>query len=234
MSNEPRPNENEPRISEADVKRILERAIQLDTVRTTEVTLAELRRVADEVGISPVALMQAFEENQLGKTSGPPLARPIEPSSTGWLNRARRLLRPVWLASAASMLGLFTAWSGVEELMLSTFFLTIVGSVILAIMHRLRRSDAVLSAEAGIATAEQLHDARHQGWRFQLDLLAIWVPWSILNGLAEEEILLVGSLAWSIAAVVGMGIVLLLNPKPKLPTADIRSGAPRGPEAAVS
>jgi hypothetical protein len=234
MSNEPRPNENEPRLSEADVKRILERAIQLDTVRTTEVTLAELRRVADEVGISPVALMQAFEENQLGKTSAPPLARAIEPLATGWLNRTRRLLRPMWLAGTATVFGLFTAAMGADEAALATFFLTIAGSAVLAIMHRLRRSDAVLSAEAGIATAEQVQDARHQGWRFQLDLLAIWVPWTILNGLAEEEILLVGSLSWSIAAVVGMGIVLLLNPKPKLPTADVRSGARGDPAAAVS
>src|SRR5688572_2343690 len=122
MSNESRPNENESRISEADVKRILERAIQLDTVRTTEVTLAELRRVADEVGISPVALMQAFEENRLAKTSGPSLAKAIEPMSTGWLNRARRLLRPVWLAGTATVLGFFTAVTGAEEAALATFF----------------------------------------------------------------------------------------------------------------
>jgi hypothetical protein len=234
MSSEPRPNENEPRLSEADVRRILERAIQLDTARTTQVTLAELRRVADEVGISPVALMQAFEENQLGKASGPTLARTIEPLGTGWLKRARRLFRPVWLAGTATVLGLVTAAFGAEEGAVATLIMTIVGSLVLAVMHRLRRSDAVEAAEAGIATPEQLHDARHQGWALQLDLLAIWMPWTLLNGLAEDEIFIIGSLAWAIAALVGMGIVVLVNPKPKLPTADIRSRAPGGPEAAVS
>jgi hypothetical protein len=233
MSDEPRPNENEPRLTEADVRRILDRAIQLDTARTTQVTLAELRRVAEEVGISPVALMQAFEENQLGKASGPSLARAIEPLSAGWLNRARRLFRPVWLFGTATVLGLFTAAFGAEEPALATFFVTIAGSLVLAVMHRLRRSDAVEAADAGIATAEQLHDARHQGWALQLDLLAMWLPWTILNGLAEDEIFVIGSIAWTIAALVGMGIVLLVNPKPKLSASDIRSRA-GSPEAAVS
>ena len=126
MSNEPKSND-EARLSEADVRRIIERAIQLDSARTNEVTLAELRRVADEVGISPVALMQAFEENQLGKTTSTPLARPIEPSTNSWLSRARRLLRPAWLGSIATLLGLFTASVGAEEAALATFFMTGLG-----------------------------------------------------------------------------------------------------------
>jgi len=234
MANEPKSNDIDARLTDADVKRILERAIQLDSARTNEVTLAELRRVADEVGISSAALMQAFEENQLGKTSPPPLARAIEPLATGWLNRARRMLRPAWLLSTASILGLVTAVTQADGAALVTFVATIAGSLALAIMHRLRRRDAVEAAEAGIATPEQLHDARNQGWALQLDLLAIWAPWSLLNGLIDEEILAIGSLAWAIAAVVGLGIVLLSNPKPKLPTAYTRPGSTGGPEAAVS
>ncbi|MEX2284239.1 MAG: hypothetical protein WEE89_17255 [Gemmatimonadota bacterium] len=61
--------------------------------------------------------------------------------------------------------------------MLATFFMTIAGSLVLAIMYPLRRSDAFEAAANGIATAEQLRDARHQGWRFQLDLLAIRASW---------------------------------------------------------
>src|SRR5687768_1214956 len=132
MSNEPKSND-EARLSEADVRRIIERAIQLDSARTNEVTLAELRRVADEVGISPVALMQAFEENQLGKVGGAPLARPIAPVTSGWLSRARRLLRPAWLGSIATVLGVFTLSVGAEEAALATFFMTIAGSLLLAI-----------------------------------------------------------------------------------------------------
>src|SRR5687768_14178919 len=209
MANEPKSNDIDARLTDADVKRILERAIQLDSARTNEVTLAELRRVADEVGISSAALMQAFEENQLGKTSLPPLARAIEPLASDWLSRARRLLRPAWLVSTASILGLFTAMTGADDTAFASFLATIAGSLVLAVMHRLRRRDAVEAAEAGVATPEQLHDARNQGWALQLDLLAIWLPWSVLNGLAQDELFAIGSLSWAIAAVVGLGIVIL-------------------------
>ena len=56
-----------------------------------------------------------------------------------------------------------------------------------------------------------------------LDLLAIWAPFSILNGLAEAEIFAVGGVAWAIASVLGLGIVVLSNPRPKLPTAEPNS-----------
>ena len=231
MNNDPNANDGEARLSETDVRRILERAIQIDSVRTNEVTLAELRRVADEVGISPVALLQAFEENQLAKAGGTTLTQPVQPVQRGWLSRARRMLRPVWLASVASVLGIITAAGGAEEPALATFFATIAGSLVLAILHRLRRRDAVEAAQAGFASADQLIDARNQGWTFQIDLLAIWAPWSILNGLAEADLFAVGSLAWTVAALIGMGIVVLWNPTPRVHRPDIRSGTP---EAAVS
>ena len=235
MSDDPRPNEKDARLTETDVRRILERAIQLDTVRTNEVSLAELRRVAEEVGISPVALMQAFEEHQLGKRSSPPLATRIEPVASGWVDRARRLLRPVWLGTCASVLGLFSASMGEDEIAVGTFIATIAGSLVLAIMHRLRRRDAVEADAAGMATPEQLHDARNQEWALLLDLSAIWAPWSILHAFDEAEFMAIGGLAWGIAVVVGLGIVVLVNPKPKLQAPDSRAPrTPREPEASFS
>ena len=233
MGNQPESNENESRLSDTDVRSILERAIELDSARTNEVTLADLRRAAEEAGISSVALMQAFEEHRLGKTARPLPARPIEPLETGWLQRARRLLRPAWLGSTATLLGLLTLATGDDGAALGTFFVTIAGSLVLAILHRSRRRDAVEAEAAGIATADQLLDARNQGWAYLIDLVAIWMPWSVFNGLIDEEIAAIGGLSWSIAAVVGLGIVLLSNPKPALPNTRSRTGAP-GPEAAVS
>lgn len=232
MSTQPESNENESRVSETDVRRILERAIQIDSARGNEVTLADLRRAAEEAGISSRALMQAFEEHRLGQTSAPPPARSIEPLQLNWLRRAQRLLRPAWLAGTATVLGVVSVASGGDEIALGTFMLTIAASFMLSILHRLRRRDAVEAEAAGIATPEQLLDARNQGWAYLLDLLAVWGPWSVLNGIIDEEIVLVGGMAWSIAALVGLAIVLISNPRPSLPHTQPR--APREPEAAVS
>ena len=106
------------------------------------------------------------------------------------------------------MLGLFTAAMGAEEAALGTFFLSIATSLVLALLHRARRRE-----DAVIKTRDETADVGKFTRALQLDLLAVWLPWSFLNGLAEEEILIVGGLAWAVAALVGMGIVELLQPK---------------------
>jgi hypothetical protein len=223
MSHESTPN-SELRISETDLRRILDRAIQLDTQRTAELTLAEVRRVADEVGISPVALTQALDEHRLGQINTPMPIRPIEPAATGWLERARRLLRPAWLASLSTVLSFISAMSGAEELAVGTFMLGIGASFVLAIMHRLRRREAVEASEAAVATPAQLHEGRNAGWAFLIDMLALWAPWIVLNGLVEEEIALVGGVAWALVTVVGFGIVAFINPRPKYPVSPVSKG----------
>jgi hypothetical protein len=98
---------------------------------------------------------------------------------------------------------------GAEDAAIGTFFLSIATSLVLALLHRARRrEDAVLGNTRG-ETADVGKFTR----ALQLDLLAVWLPWSFLNGLAEEEILIVGGLAWAVAALVGMGMVELLQPK---------------------
>lgn len=49
-------------LSEQEVQRVIERAIQLDTARGSETTVAELRRVALELNISSAAITQALQE----------------------------------------------------------------------------------------------------------------------------------------------------------------------------
>ena len=206
MSNESKPA-SEVRISEADVRRILDRAIQLDAVRTNDVTLAELQRVADEVGISSGSITQAIEEFRLGVRAPLPASPQVE--VTGWRARLRRFARPLVIGGVSSILGFFTAALGADEAALGTFFLSIAASLVLALMHRFRRREETVVRKSGDETADPGRHTR----ALQLDLLAVWLPWSFLNGLAEEEILIVGGLAWAVAALVGMGIVELLQPK---------------------
>jgi hypothetical protein len=53
---------DERRLSEADARRLLERAIQLDAARSGETSVSELRRVAQELNVSPAAFAEALRE----------------------------------------------------------------------------------------------------------------------------------------------------------------------------
>src|SRR5687768_9889601 len=64
MSSELDPQPEPQRISETDVRRVLERAIQLDAARAGETTVAELHRVAQELNITPASISQALRELQ--------------------------------------------------------------------------------------------------------------------------------------------------------------------------
>jgi len=59
---EKRPMEGEQAFDEGDVAEILERAIKLDGVRDTRVTIGQLREAAMEVGVSPEAFSRALAE----------------------------------------------------------------------------------------------------------------------------------------------------------------------------
>src|SRR5688572_4679667 len=151
MSNESKPG-SEVRISETDVRRILDRAIQLDTLRTNETSLAELQRVADEVGISSHSITQAIEEYRLGQVPVAVVAAP--PEETGWRARLRRYARPIVMGGVSTVIGFFTAATGAEEAALLTFFLSIATTLILAVMHRQRRHDDALAIKAGSGNPE--------------------------------------------------------------------------------
>jgi len=59
-------------LSEQELQRVLERAIQLDTVRGSETTVAELKRVALELNISSTAINQALQELASRAVVAPP------------------------------------------------------------------------------------------------------------------------------------------------------------------
>jgi len=68
--------ESEPTFGEGDVAEILERAIKLDGVRETRVTVGQLREAALEVGVSPAAFAQALAE--FGRERTPPTEASLE------------------------------------------------------------------------------------------------------------------------------------------------------------
>ena len=93
------------RLSEADARRLIERAIELDAKRSSEATVAELRHIAEELRISPAAFDDALRELRVLREQSLDLARAKQLASTKrWLGVLRSviLLSAGYLAAALS------------------------------------------------------------------------------------------------------------------------------------
>jgi hypothetical protein len=101
---------DERRLSEADAQRLLERAIQLDAVRSTETSVSELRRVAEELNVSPAAFAEALRELENRSLTTTPTtqqrAAPVEPATTDAPGK-----RSWWRTLAIGAAGLLTGVS---------------------------------------------------------------------------------------------------------------------------
>ncbi|MEX2283878.1 MAG: M14 family metallopeptidase [Gemmatimonadota bacterium] len=92
MSSELDPQPEPQRISEADVRRVLERAIQLDAARAGETTVAELHRVAQELNITPASISQALRELQSKQVEVAPRPAPLEADPQRQSTRTEKIL----------------------------------------------------------------------------------------------------------------------------------------------
>ena len=92
MPGDPKPP-TDTKLSEADVKRVLERAVQIDGAQA--VSVADLTQAAREAGISEKAMMQAVQELLEGRDI---MSTPDPGSTTSGGARVRSAL---WLRAAA-------------------------------------------------------------------------------------------------------------------------------------
>jgi hypothetical protein len=65
-------SDDNPRLSDAEVQRILQRAVEIDTRSLQSLGLADVRRIAEEVGMSASAVDQAYRELRDGVLDTPP------------------------------------------------------------------------------------------------------------------------------------------------------------------
>jgi hypothetical protein len=82
------------KLSEADVKRVLERAVQIDGAQTV-VTVTDLAQAAHEAGISENAMLQAVQELLQDRE----MVSPADPSSA--TSGEARVKSVLWLRTAA-------------------------------------------------------------------------------------------------------------------------------------
>jgi hypothetical protein len=119
-------------VSEVNARKILERAIQIDTERAGETTVGELRKIAEELNISSAALMQAVREVQ---TPAPAIApQPVASDKRSWANRALSWVRMATIG-----------WAG----LVSGFMVTPDSSSFVAIVT------ALVAAAIGLAIFDQ-------------------------------------------------------------------------------
>jgi hypothetical protein len=181
MSNEPESPLNERVLTDQQARKLLERAIQLDARRAGDTTLAELRKVAQELNISSTAFADALRELE-GKAVAPaaPAAVPVTiPEPQPEPARRRSWWRPLAIG-VASFVG--AAMSG-------------------------RNDEAALIVVFAASVALLLHHWRRKTpGEFQAELLALWAPftlgWSMGQPGGEEAIYFL-ILAWLASSTIG-------------------------------
>lgn len=121
------PHETSPtvRLSEAEVQQVIERALKLDAIRERETTVADLQRVAEELGLSPTSITLAVEQLRAEA-----LAAANAPPPVSW-QQARAVFPSVIFAVAAYAFG--SAIGGKREDI--NFYLWAI-SILAAVVYR--------------------------------------------------------------------------------------------------
>jgi hypothetical protein len=142
MSNEPRPLPDQHRLSEQEARRLLERVIELDSVRSGEATIGDLRRVMSELNVSAQVFDQAVAELTARKVVPAPAA-PREAEDSGrfsdWLRTGVILV--------VSYLACYTELRGGSNDQEAIAAMLLIGSGALTLFHRLRKTPKAFWAD---------------------------------------------------------------------------------------
>ncbi len=141
---------DEPSISQTDLDRVLERALQLDAARASELTLSRVREISAELGISPEAVEQAFAEHILSEQGRRALAV-VERNEMRKLKK-RLLTSAVLFAVFASTVTFVEAGYGIGDEEMLPAILAILGIAIpIALAYTIRVRLRGASDEPGAA-----------------------------------------------------------------------------------
>ena len=143
MSSELDLQPEQQRISDQEMRKVLERAIQLDAARMGETTLAELRRVAQELNITPASLSQALQELQTRQLEVPPPSKPVEDpvKPEGRTEKILDWMRMGLIAIGAQIIARSINYAGGDDL---AAFLTVIASFAVgsSVLYRLAKKPA--------------------------------------------------------------------------------------------
>ena len=195
------PDRSDDRLDDAEVARVLRRAVELDAKRGALVGVEDLREIAGEVGISLESLNDALEEVRLARTSGlaPNAAAPAEVAAA-----------PSAAAGPVSLDALITEARPLVELLRSAGL--IIGGFALGWLgwtsgtRHWALITSVVVIGLGLETARR-HQRTGTQWRFQMDNLWLWT--ANLAGMiaaaphVSTEPVMLSLLGWASLAVAG-------------------------------
>lgn len=182
-------------LSEDAVRRVLERAVEIDALRSSRVTTDQLREIAREAGISDESLEQALIEIERGQDGPRRPAGARRSDSWRWLRGIRGLARSVVIGVggfglgviARALFGATGASVNIEQFIAIT--LLTCASTEFAFLHRGRGS--------------------HLG--FQRDNVALWgsftMGWSMIHGHVWNDLLGVTVILWLACSVAGSSLI---------------------------
>ena len=189
MSPEPDQPPEAQRLSDQDARNVLERAIQLDVARTSDTTIAELRRVAQELNISSSALTQALHELQNKNLVRATKAEPQAPLPPADPPKQKSWWRTVAIGAAGLIGGQLSLFEPVPDaLRVSPVAVAVlaIASAYLLFHHRLKRTPSEYQSELlalwGGAAAGVMVALGEPNGPVALDFTFGWLVYSAVGG----------------------------------------------------
>ena len=130
----------DPALTDRDLERIVERALELDAGRASRLTLAQVRQICAELDIQPESVEQAFAEHVLSA----PARRALDVVEAAGLRAIKRRLRisAVAFGLSAAAIALWHATTSTFSEELLPWFFGVAGVVIpLILAPSIRTSD---------------------------------------------------------------------------------------------
>ena len=173
----------ERRLSEQQMRRVLERAIQLDAARMSDTSIEELTRVAQELNISSVAIEQALRELDRPLPAAP-IAQPEPKAGPKRKSRFRSWLRTSAIAFGALLLGSINANTGNDPA--PSIIISTLAVIAMVLKHRrdaspdeFQRDAIALYAGLGLGWMMQGRPL-DEGYVYSITLL--WLSSSTIGG----------------------------------------------------
>jgi hypothetical protein len=94
----------DPRLNEADVQKVIARALELQAAQAQGTTIAEIREIASELAIPEAAIDQAVSEYRAGDVSTPRTDRRTTPDFSARSRIGRRLMMSIGVLGGALFL----------------------------------------------------------------------------------------------------------------------------------
>jgi hypothetical protein len=181
-------------LSEDAVRRVLERAVEIDALRTARITTEQLREIARDAGISAESIEQALIEFERDQDQARREPAPRS-ESWRWLKGVRGTMRSAVIGVGGFGLGVIA-----RALFGATGAAVNVEQFIAIILLTFASTEFAFQHSGG---------GSHIG--FQRDNLALWgsftVGWSVVHGFFSSDLVSATVILWLACGIAGSSVI---------------------------